>query len=314
MKTIFWKDESKGIPLAQRVVTVGMFDGVHLGHQKTVSTTVALAREHGHEAAVVTFDRHPQAVVSGKAPPLITSLRHRLYLFEQIGADLCLVLHFDRALAATTAREFLEGILIHRLGAKVVVLGQNASFGKGGEGNCAFLDRMSLEYDIECVQVPLVDLAGRTVSSTTVRDAVTQGDLETAAAMLGRPFSLLGTVVHGDNIGATLGFPTANLDLHHEVRPPRGVYAARIQLDGRTYVAVVNIGVRPTLRAGSDERVEVHIIGFDGDLHGRDLDVAVLKRLRDEMPFESADALAAQIRRDCDAARQAFSSFAGNSS
>ncbi|NOZ21465.1 MAG: riboflavin biosynthesis protein RibF [Planctomycetes bacterium] len=303
MKAIFWKDEAKGIPLAQRVVALGMFDGVHLGHQKTISTAVALAEESGYQSAIVTFDRHPQSVLSGHAPPLITSLRHRLYLFECLGADLCLVLHFDRFLAATTAREFLEKILIDRLGAKIIVLGQNATFGKGGEGNCAFLERVSVEYGIECRQVSLAQVGDRVVSSTAVREVITHGDLETAAAMLGRPFSLLGTVVQGDGMGAKLGFPTANLNLHHEARPSRGVYAGRAHVGEKTYDVVVNIGVRPTVKAGSEERVEVHLIGFQGDLRGQDLDVALFKRLRDEMHFETTGALAEQIRRDCEQAQ-----------
>lgn len=299
MKTVLWKDEAEGIPLAQRVVTVGMFDGVHLGHQKTISTTVALAREQGHEAAVVTFDRHPQSVLTGEGPPLITSLRHRLYLFEQLGPDLCLVVHFDRSLGATPARKFLKDVLIDRVGAKVVVLGQNATFGNGGEGDCAFLKRVSVEYEIACRQVPLVRLGDRVVSSTTVREMIIEGDLETAAAMLGRPFSLLGTVVHGDGMGTKLGFPTANLDLHHAARPPRGVYTGRVRVGEKAYDAVVNIGVRPTVKAEGEEHVEVHLIGFHGDLRGQDLDVALLRRLRDEMRFESTDDLTAQIRRDC---------------
>jgi len=306
MKTVFGKDAEKEALTEPHVSTVGMFDGVHLGHQKTISTAVDRARALGCGAAVVTFDRHPAAVLSGAAPPLITSLRHRLTLFEALrpAPALCLVLHFDRALAATSARDFLLNILVGMLGAKAVVLGEDSTFGAGSEGNIDFVRRAGAAHGLEAHCVPLVHLGDRAVSSTAVRQAIGSGDLASAEAMLGRRVSLLGTVIHGDQLGAQIGYPTANLDLHHELRPPRGVYAGAVTVGDTEYDAVMNIGVRPTVGDALEERVEVHLIGFDGDLRGRDLEVRLLAKLRDEQSFPSIQALSAQIQRDCEAARR----------
>lgn len=302
MRVIFGRDSATGLLPCLRAVTVGMFDGVHVGHQKTISRTVERASDLGGEAAIVTFDRHPESVVVGKSPLLITSLRHRISLFEGLGTNLCLVLHFDKRLAAMSARDFLGSVLIGRLGAKVVILGENSRFGARGEGDFEFLTRVAPEYGISAECVPLVRLGDRVVSSTALREAIGAGDLEAAEAMLGRRVSLLGTVVHGDAMGGRIGFPTANLDLHHEVRPPRGVYAASVPVGGTDYPAVMNIGVRPTVGKGLLERVEVHLIGFTGSLRGRDLEVRMVKRLRPETRFGSMEELATQIRKDCAAA------------
>jgi riboflavin kinase/FMN adenylyltransferase len=286
-------------------VTIGVFDGVHRGHRAIIDALRDAAREAQGDAVVVTFDRHPRLVLTGEAPPAITSLEHRLVLFERAGVDAAVVLHFDAALAKKSAEDFLAEILLGRIGARTLVLGADSHFGRGREGTIAFLEarRERLGFALKAVPLVPADAAGAgPVSSTAIRRAIAEGRLADAAAMLGRPLSLLGRVERGDERGRTLGFPTANLALHHEVCPPRGVYAARVEVDGVRYRTLVNIGTRPTFGGSPSLHVEAHLLAFEGDLYGRVLEVEFLARLRDERRFESVEALVTQIRADRDAA------------
>jgi riboflavin kinase/FMN adenylyltransferase len=291
-------------------VTVGVFDGVHRGHMAILDELRRAAARAGGESVVLTFDVHPRRLLSGEAPPTITSLEHRLVLFERAGVDAAVVLRFDRALAALSAEEFLREVLVGRIGMKALVLGADAHFGRGREGNIAFLDARKEALGFTLVSVALLPAASEgeeAVSSTAIRRAVREGRLADAARMLGRPPALLGRVERGDGRGRTIGFPTANLALHQELTPPRGVYVASVLLDGVRYRALVNIGVRPTFNAAGAsgpprESVEAHLLGFEGDLYGRVLEVELLARLRDERRFPSKEALVAQIRADREAA------------
>lgn len=296
-------------------LTIGVFDGVHRGHRLILRELHAAAARLSGEAVIVTFDRHPRLTLTGAAPPAITSLEHRLVLFERAGVAATVVLRFDEALARLPAEAFLADILIGRIGARAIVLGADGHFGRGREGTIAFLEERRARYGFELVAVPLVraDAGPATISSTAIRAAIAEGRLAEAADMLGRPVALLGRVERGLERGRKLGFPTANLALHHEVCPPRGVYAAQVEVDGVRYRTLVNIGVRPTFSgeggrgtarpsspADEEERltVEAHLLGFEGTLYGRVLEVEFLERLRDERRFESAEALVAQIRAD----------------
>ncbi|HVY62740.1 MAG TPA: riboflavin biosynthesis protein RibF [Planctomycetota bacterium] len=287
-------------------VTLGVFDGVHEGHRTILGALAEAAARTGGEKVVVTFDRHPRALLTGDAPPTITSLEHRLVLFERAGIDAAVVLRFDARLAAMTAEEFLRDVLVGRIGARAIVLGADSHFGKDRVGSIAFLEERRERYGYELVSVPLLQAAAagaEVVSSTAIRRAVREGRLADAARMLGRPPSLLGRVERGDARGRTIGFPTANLALHQELAPPRGVYVARVEVDLVRYRALVNIGVRPTFKTGElRELVEVHLLGFEGSLYGRVLEVELVRRLRDERRFASVDDLVAQLRRDRDAA------------
>lgn len=284
-------------------VTLGVFDGVHLGHRAIFEALAEAAGRTGGEKVVVTFDRHPRAVVAGEAPPTLTSLEHRLALFERAGIDAAVVLRFDETLAAVSAEDFLREILIDGIGARTIVLGSDAHFGRGRAGNIAFLEQHQARHGYELVPVRLLPSeAGDTASSTATRKAVLEGRLDDAARLLGRSFALLGRVERGDERGRKLGFPTANLALHHEVTPPRGVYVGRVEVDGVRYRALINIGVRPTFKGVPEEKVEAHLLGFEGDLYGRVLEVELLRRLRDERKFASVDELIAQIRADREAA------------
>lgn len=287
------------------VASIGVFDGVHLGHREILRRNVERARELGARPTVVTFRDHPKQLLLGRAPRTLTSLGHRLELFRRAGIEHALVLGFDAGLRAMPAAEFAEQVLVRGLGARRLVLGFDSKFGHSRSGTPEELRRLG--YEVEVVEQVLV--RGRPVSSTAIREAVELGDLEAAQAMLGRPFAVFGEVVHGDGLGARLGFPTANLDPQHELLPPNGVYACWARRGGPepepALPAVVNIGVRPTLGASAapGPRVEAHLLDFSGDLYGKVLELEFVQALRAERRFGSLDELCAQIARDAAAAR-----------
>jgi riboflavin kinase/FMN adenylyltransferase len=291
--------------LAAPVATIGAFDGVHRGHQAVLAETVAWAKELGGEALAVTFDPLPKAVVGAAEALCITSLAHRLLLLGRHGIAVAVVLEFDAALAALPAESFVQEVLLGWLGARRVVLGFNSTFGRRGEGNADLLRRFEQRGLLEVRTPGPVLHRGRAVSSTLIRQAIRGGQLDEAAAMLGRPVALLGTVVSGDRRGRTLGFPTANLDLHHEVAPPPGVYATVAVLDGVRHPALTYIGSRPTFHPeASEPAFEVHLLDLDADLYGRDLEVEFVHALREDERFPSQEALVAQMRADREAARR----------
>lgn len=289
------------------VATVGVFDGVHLGHFHVLREVVSRAKESGLKSVMVTFADHPKSVLIGRAPATVTSLEHRLLLFRRAGIDATLVLRFTPELRELSAQDFTHKYLLQGLGLRELVFGFDSKFGKNRSGNPESLRPLSESLGFAITEVPPLKLAGRAVSSTFIREAVQLGDLESAALMLGRPVSVLGTVVPGDQRGRELGFPTANLDLHHELHPPRGVYAGLVRLPGSAQPgllpAVINLGTSPTFE-GDAEKVEVHLIDFDGDLYGQDLEVYFLQVIRPEAAFENAAALRAQIQTDLADARE----------
>jgi riboflavin kinase/FMN adenylyltransferase len=287
--------------LAWPVVTLGVFDGVHSGHQKVIQKTIDLANKKSGESIILTFDRHPKSVLSQTQQSCITSLEHRLVLFEQLGVDISVVLEFDKKIAEISAEDFIIKILHEWLGAKVIVLGFNCSFGKGRRGNASMVRDYAEKYGFEVVTCNPLEFEGEITSSTTIRKHIIQGNLQKAKGMLGRRVSVFGTVIKGSGRGKGLGFPTANLNLHHEIKPPSGVYATKVFLEGREYKAITNIGTCPTFGESTrnDEPVvEVHIIGFDESIYGKDLEVQFLFKLREETRFESADELKLQLERD----------------
>ena len=282
--------------------TVGVFDGVHLGHFHVLQEVRRRAAALDVIPAVVTFAEHPKSVLVGRSPDTVTSLAHRLLLFERAGIRRTLVLEFTDELRQWTAGEFVRELLLGRMDMKALVLGFDSKFGRDRGGTAESLAPLAAELGFELAEVPPLRLGGRAVSSTAVREAVALGELERGGRMLGRPVSLLGTVVKGDGRGRQIGFPTANLNLHHEMRPPNGVYAALVLLDGELRDAAVNIGTRPTFDT-QEAAVEVHVLDFDGDLYGRDLEVFFLAHLRVERKFDGVEQLEAQIAADLAEAR-----------
>jgi riboflavin kinase / FMN adenylyltransferase len=280
-----------------RKVAIGTFDGVHRGHREVI---------RGADT-VLTFDPHPLSVIHPEATPkLISTFPVKRDLIAGLGVEELVVIPFDKGFSSQTAEEFVQDVLIERLGAEQVAVGENFRFGKGAKGTPEFLAK---HEDFETRVVPLVEAAGETISSSHIRGLVAAGEVGPAAEFLGGPFLFEGEVVPGDKRGRELGMPTANLvpdDAY--VVPGHGVYAAW----AHGYPAAVNVGVRPTFRTGRGLLVEAHLIGFDGDIYGETLRIAFLERLRGEKRFESVDELVAQMNRDVDQARQiAGSSQAG---
>jgi riboflavin kinase/FMN adenylyltransferase len=302
--------ELRDLPVlhAGSVVTIGVFDGLHLGHAAILQRLRAAAREHGLPSACVTFWPHPRSVLRGEAPRHILSLEHRLDLLERAGVDDTLVIEFSRAFAAVEPEAFVEELLVRRLSCRELVVGHDTAIGKGRRGDAAFLAQAGRRYGFRVVAVGGVVVNGETVSSTALRQAIAEGDLPRARRLLGRPVSLLGTVVRGDGRGAGLGFPTANLEVTSEAFPPLGVYAVRARTAQGELPAVMNYGLRPTFRQDATHAVfEVHVLGRTGlDLYGQRMEVVLVEQLRRERKFEGVEALREQIARDCEDARAAL--------
>ena len=276
---------------------MGTFDGVHLGHRRVIESARDWAREHGARSSVVTFDPHPLQVLRPDEPTkLLTTTAVKAALIEQMGLDELIVIPFTRELSMVEPEEFCVETLAGRVGARHVSVGENFRFGHGAAGDAEFL-RGRPEFETEVI--PLIEHAGQTVSSSRIRELVSAGAVAEAGELLGGPFILEGIVVEGDARGRELGMPTANLDPSPEVVVPgAGIYAARASLEGHEGPAAVSIGVRPTFEDAGEQRVEAHLIGFDGDLYGRTMRLAFIARLRDEERFDSAEDLATQMRRD----------------
>jgi riboflavin kinase/FMN adenylyltransferase len=288
-------------------LAIGVFDGVHLGHQAVLKQALDDAKKGDGAAVAVTFDPHPVRVLRPElAPRLLTSTPHKLRLIGDFGIERLLVIPFDLAFAATPPEDFICSLAAAARPLREICVGFEWSFGKARTGNLALLDRLGQRLGFDEVGVPAVEIRGQIVSSTLIRRAIECGDFAAAAAFLGREFTILGTVIEGARIGRTLGFPTANLSAHNEQFPPNGVYAVEVRHGENQHRGVVNIGVRPTIQNADGERVfEVHLFDFAGDLYGQDLEVTFRRFLRPEKKFPSLDALRAQIALDAEQAREA---------
>ncbi len=287
------------------VIALGNFDGFHRGHQAVVGRAVRHAQDEGRPAIVATFDPHPVRFFKPDAAPFrLTTLDQRQQLFAAAGADAMLVLPFDAALAGTTAEEFISGLLLDRYGAAGVVTGADFTFGKGRGGDVVTLADHARRLGFFTEMVSPIGDADEVISSSRIREALQAGDCATAARLLTRPFTVRGTVQHGDKNGRLLGFPTANIDMGHYLRPRYGIYAVTGRLpDGRVLKGAANLGIRPSFDPPK-ELLEPHFFDFAEDLYGQEIDVAFHAFLRPEAKFDGMDALMAQIATDCDQARK----------
>ncbi|MET0727944.1 MAG: bifunctional riboflavin kinase/FAD synthetase [Acidimicrobiales bacterium] len=300
-------------PDGESVVTIGAYDGVHRGHQAVIAEVRRRAAARGMASAVVTFDRHPASVVRPQsAPRLLTDLEQKLELLAETGIDRTLIVTFDEARSKEPAEDFVREVLVERLGARVVIVGQDFHFGHQRRGDIALLRSMGAELGFEVEGIELVDANGRPsgpdarVSSTAIRRALVAGDLDAAAAMLGRPYEVRGIVAHGDERGRELGFPTANVSVPGDILlPADGIYAGWFRrASGDVLPAALSLGRRPTFYVEAHvSLLEAHILDFSGDLYDEHVQVRFVSRLRGEVRFDSVDALVGQIARDCEQAR-----------
>ncbi len=280
----------RSIPELERLrgslfLAIGVFDGVHRGHQAVISTSADHAATSNGTPLVVTFDPHPEKVLRPQAAPhLLSATQHKIALIRALGVEHLLIITFNKQFAATEPEDFVQ---------------------KLRRGNLDLLKKLGAKFNFDVVGIPPVKIKGAVVSSTAIRQAIEKGDLAKAAEMLGREYTILGTVTRGDNLGKKIGFPTANLSAHSEQFPPNGVYVAEARIDGELYRGVINLGIRPTVSSGKSERVlEIHLFDFNRDIYGHDVEVRFLKFLRSEKKFQDLDTLVQQIRQDVEQARQ----------
>ena len=286
-------------------LAIGVFDGVHLGHQAVISTSAEHARMANGTPVVVTFDPHPEKILRPEAAPhLLTATPHKIALIRELGVAHLLIIKFDKQFAATEPEEFVQQLVEHSKPLREICVGHEWSFGKNRRGNLKLLNKFGARFDFGVVGIPPVTVNGELVSSTTIRQALETGDLAKAARMLGREYTILGTVVRGDDLGKKIGFPTANLSAHNEQFPPNGVYFAEAKLDGATYPGVVNLGCRPTVSSKTERILEIYLLDFERDIYGKDIEVRFIRYLRPEKKFENVEALASQIELDVKQARE----------
>ena len=306
-------DGGSAVPAPRRggIVALGNFDGFHKGHQAVVGRAVTRARAEGRPALVATFDPHPVRFFKPDLPPFrLTTLDQRERLFAAAGADAMIVFSFDSGLASITAPDFVTDHLASRMGAGGVVTGDDFTFGKGRGGDVELLKFLGRANQMSVDAVPAIVEDGEAVSSSRIRDALQEGDCETATRLLTRPFAIESVVEHGDKRGRTLGYPTANLSLGKYLRPRFGVYAVRGRLPGGIVLdGAANLGIRPTFDPPR-ELLEPYFFGFDGDLYGQTIEVELVSFLRPEVRFDSMDALKAQMAADCEEARRRLAAAA----
>jgi riboflavin kinase/FMN adenylyltransferase len=292
------------------VVTIGSFDGVHLGHQAILRQVKERAAELGLPAVAMTFEPQPQEFFSGeKAPARLMRLRDKVEALLEFGLDHVLCLHFNAALSQLTATEFVKLVLVDGLGTQDLIVGDDFRFGCDRSGDFNMLSEMGAACDFTVQDTETLEVEGERVSSTLLRQLLQQADFDRASQLLGRPFSIKGRVIYGQQLGRELGFPTANVQLNRYSAPLSGVYAVLVDIDGRIYKGAANVGVRPTVGDLIKPVLEVHLLDFTGDLYGKRIDVEFVTKIRDEEKFTTLDKLVEGIQRDV---KQIRAWFAGS--
>jgi riboflavin kinase/FMN adenylyltransferase len=301
---IFTNEDKQTPPLRSVCLTLGIFDGLHLGHQKIIRRVIEKANHLGGTSCVVTFDPHPREVLSPEAAPdLLTATEKKSQLIEKLGVEALCLIRFTPEFANIEARAFVRDFLIKTLRIKAIVVGYDWRFGKDRKGDVHLLREMNEGngYDVE--QVDRIEVDGQPVSSTLIRGLVLEGNLRRAAKYLGRRYSITGTIVAGSRMGREIGFPTANIEPHHEAVPPNGIYAVWVDIGDTRKPGTLNIGYRPTVSTEKKKTVEVHIMDFYHDIYDQEIEVTFVEKLREEKKFPSIGALAEQIKKDVERAR-----------
>ncbi|MDD5174151.1 MAG: bifunctional riboflavin kinase/FAD synthetase [Candidatus Omnitrophica bacterium] len=294
--------------MKKSIVTIGVFDGVHIGHRAVIEKIVGRAKAAGVISIAVTFDPHPlKALGTGHLVPSLMSLKHRVNAIKDLGVDRVVVMKFDKRLAGMAPGVFINRVIRKGLNAGEIFVGEDFCFGKGAGADIKKLKSIGREAGLKVNTVKAVKRRGRIVSSSEIRRLIISGKIREASDLLGRPFSILGSVVSGAKLARILGYPTANINPHHEAMPPSGVYAVKVKLDKKTFRGVMNIGVRPTFYdhgRDAEPSIEVHIFGFHGNIYGKDLEIVFVKKMRDEKKFNTIDSLIEQVKRDEKAAKK----------
>lgn len=287
--------------IANGVVTIGTFDGVHVGHQKIISSLDYLAEERNGETIVLTLYPHPRMVLypDDNDLKLITTMDERIELFERYGIDHLIIHPFTKEFSRLSATEFVRDILVNKMGTKTLVIGYDHRFGRHREGTFETLEEVAPLYNFDLIEIPEQDVNNIAVSSTKIRNALMAGDITTANQYLGHDFELTGTVIHGDKVGKTLGYPTANLEIkdRYKLIPASGIYAVYVQVNDDLYKGMLYIGSRPTLN-GTKQSIEVNILDFDKDIYGKMITVALKYKVREDMKLNSIEELKLQIDKD----------------
>jgi len=304
MKTFYNLNNFSKSRLASRkfIITIGVFDGVHSAHRKIIKLAVKKAKAKKLSVLLITFNPHPAKVLhKTRKTPLLISVKHRLSLFRELGIDAVIVMRFTHKLARITASDFIRKVC-DKIHTREIVIGGKFYFGKDKKGSKKSLKELSKIYGYKLDVITARKAFGKVISSTWIRKLILKGELKKASRILLSPVTVLGTVVKGQRRGRFIGFPTANIDPHHEAIPPSGVYAVRVKLNKKAYKGIVNIGTRPTFKKHhgecSEPTIEAHILNFKKPIYGRDLEISFVKKIRNEKEFESSKLLREQIRRD----------------
>ncbi|HLP14513.1 MAG TPA: bifunctional riboflavin kinase/FAD synthetase [Flavobacteriales bacterium] len=299
------------LPLTEKlvnpVVTIGTFDGVHIGHTKILDRLKKRASNINGQSVVITFNPHPRQVLfpDDDNLKLLSTQQEKIELLDRNGIDILIIIEFTREFSRLTALEFIRDILVNQVGVSELIIGYDHHFGRNREGSIESLKEMAQTFDFKVEEIPAEEIDEVTISSTKIRKAITEGDMHTANAFLGYDFGFRGIVEHGQKLGKSLGFPTANIHIPEKVKiiPQKGVYAVRVTCNFQTHKGVMNIGYRPTVDNSPQLRIEVHIFDFDQDIYGKEIGVHVVHKLRDEQKFEGLEQLKTQIGKDVVAAR-----------
>jgi len=299
--TVYYNLQPDEIDFNNPVVTIGSFDGVHLGHRKIFSRVSEIAREKDGEAIVITFTTHPRKILTPQTPPrILTTAREKIRAIENCGMDHIVMLPFTRELAKLSAQDFLHNIVFYNFGKSHIVIGYDHAFGHNREGNFEFLMQASQREGFDVTRVDPMDMGSKPVSSSWIRTEIEDGNVEEAGRLLGREYSISGMVVEGVGRGRTIGFPTANIvpDDEDKVIPRDGVYAVKVNMeDGQTHDGMLNIGTNPTF-SNLERSIEVHILDFSQDIYKQVISTRFVKRIRDEIKFSSVDDLMTQLKKD----------------
>ena len=293
-------------PKKTAILTIGTFDGVHIGHQKIISDLVAKAKKEDLCAVVLTFFPHPRMVLQKESQlKMIDTLKEKRQLLEILGVEILIIQPFTLEFSRMTAIEYTRDLLVNGLGISKLIIGYDHRFGRNREATFEDLKNFGLDYDFTVEEIPAQDIASIAVSSTKVRNAITAGEIKKANQYLGRPFSLSGTIVKGDKIGRKIGFPTANLYIEekYKLKPQNGVYLVQCHWDNQKYFGMMNVGKRPTI-SGKETQIETYFFDFDGNLYGKKLNINLLEKIRDEQKYDSLESLGNQLHIDQKSCRE----------